>query len=86
MLNLVMDEHLRHNLSLTDDVSVARVAQLDSQHVHLLTSPRQNKVDGSVTDRSITGLNVHERFAAHSHKDPLLHTQLCNSHHVLLRC
>lgn len=46
--------------------------------VQTLTSPRQDTADGSVTDGSITGLNVHERFAAHSHEHPLLHTQLWN--------
>lgn len=41
-----------------------------------LTSARQGTGDGSVTDGSITGLNVHERFAVHSHEHPLLQTQL----------
>lgn len=41
-----------------------------------LTSARQGTADGSVTDGSITELNVHERFATHSHEHPLLQTQL----------
>lgn len=47
-------------------------------HVQLLTSPRENTADSSVTDRSITRLNIHEWFVAHSHEYPLLHTQLWN--------
>lgn len=41
-----------------------------------LTSARQGTGDGSVTDGSIAGLNVHEGFAAYSHEHPLLQPQL----------
>lgn len=41
-----------------------------------LTSVRRGTGDGSVTDGSITGMNVHEGFAGHSHEHPLLQTQL----------
>ena len=48
----------------------------------LLTSCWQDAANSSVTNCSITGLNVHERFAAHSHEHPLLHPQLWNIKHI----
>lgn len=47
-------------------------------YVKLLTPPGQDTADGPITDRSIAGLNVHERFSAHSHEHSLLHSQLWN--------
>lgn len=41
-----------------------------------LTSAGQGTGDGSVTDGSIAGLDVHEGSAADSHEHPLLQSQL----------
>lgn len=49
----------------------------------LLTSPRQDITDCSVTNCSITGFNVHERLATHSHEHPLLNTKLWNIVHFI---
>lgn len=40
------------------------------------TSSNQNTVDGSVADRCLTGLDVHERLVADSHEHSLLHADL----------
>lgn len=50
--------------------------------VLLLTSPRQDTAHCSVTNCSITGLNVHEKFATYSHEHPLLNTELWNTQYI----
>lgn len=47
--------------------------------VQVLTSAGEDTVYGPVTDGSVAGLNVHKRFAAHPHEDPLLHAKLWNT-------
>lgn len=47
-------------------------------YVQLLTSVGNNTADSSVTNYSITGLNIHEWLAVHSHEYPLLHAHFWN--------
>lgn len=47
------------------------------------TSSNQNTVDGSVADRCLTGLDVHERLVSNAHEHSLLHADLWKTeHHV----